>query len=56
MDELYGVSPMRLTAGLRKRAFLCREDYQALGDETTRRELEKCENLPIKDRTEGQHA
>eukprot|EP00892_Ulva_mutabilis_P003431 jgi/Ulvmu1/145/UM001_0149.1 len=41
MDEIYGVSPLRLTAGLRKRAFLSREDFQALGDETTRRELEK---------------
>jgi len=45
MDELYGTSPLRLTAGLRKRAFLSREDYQALGNETTRRELEKCESI-----------
>lgn len=41
MDEVYGGSPLRLTAGLR-RTFLSREDYTALGDETTRRELQKC--------------
>lgn len=40
MDEVYGVSPLRLTAGLR-RTFLSREEYTALGDETTRRELAK---------------